>query len=905
MIYIKNWFSAILILLILQKGNAQEIFNKGVPYIKSFKNQHDKIYSHTWAIDEAPNRLMYFVNDKGLLEFDGNLWKLYSGSKGITRSIKIIDNKHIYTGSDNDFGIWTWNEKNEFEYKSLYQKIQNKTIIEEFWNIGKIDDKIVFQSFGNLYIYEQESFTIIKAPKRFVTSRQGDNCFWIIDEKEGLMQYDGNQLKPINFSKDINYSQVIGIDILSTEIKLITKSQGFFSIKDNSVKPYGSINYFPKNDIVFSFQRINANYFALGTIQSGVLIFNNNAELIHKIDKVKGLQNNTVLSMYYSSSGYLWLGLDFGLDALNLNSSISYIVDYNGAIGTTYSALGKDKTLYLGTNQGLYQTSYTSLNNNHDKMQFQFVPNTQGQVWTMKHAFSYDLVGHDKGLYRLSGNSFIPIDDKKGVLTILEYQNYLLTGNYEGVHAYYVKDNKITYYKKIEKLVGTFKQLLSFQNKIFANLPNDGILEIELDSSLNLSRKILHSKKLFGNTTFVAEIKKDTIYIHTIDSVYSKAINSQSNHFKAKKYRRNIILKNNLLQDNFMPIYTNDSFRFYSIYNGFSIENLLSTHQSIYTKITAPLIRKVVSYDNLEKTNLINGGKVKFKMNNLLFHFILPSLEEDIEYQYALEPSQDWSSWKYNTSIEFLNLKEGKYTFKIRARYLDQVSEINSFEFTVRPPFYRSWWAYLFYLFVIFMSFYSMRLYGKRKLKLQRLDMLRIQKSSLEEQSRKYNEKLELERREKLELEQRQLQKTLENKELELAKKTIDQMDINDMILSIKKKIEDVQANATDKLSIQGYNDLIQFIDKKINHELAKEYEIAFDSSQAKFHEALLKAHPMLSSKDLRICSYVLMNLTSKEISKILNVLPSSIDVGRSRLRKKLNLNDQDNLREYLRQFVS
>ena len=90
------------------------------------------------------------------------------------------------------------------------------------------------------------------------------------------------------------------------------------------------------------------------------------------------------------------------------------------------------------------------------------------------------------------------------------------------------------------------------------------------------------------------------------------------------------------------------------------------------------------------------------------------------------------------------------------------------------------------------------------------------------------------------------------------------------MITSIKNKFEEVQNNSKDKLSHHSFNEFIQFVDKKINNELTKEYEIAFDSSQTKFHETLLKSQPSLSTKDLRICSY-LMNLSSKEIAKFLN----------------------------------
>ena len=50
---------------------AQSISEKGIPAVTHFENGESKIFSHVWDIDEAPNHIMYFVNDDGLLEYDG------------------------------------------------------------------------------------------------------------------------------------------------------------------------------------------------------------------------------------------------------------------------------------------------------------------------------------------------------------------------------------------------------------------------------------------------------------------------------------------------------------------------------------------------------------------------------------------------------------------------------------------------------------------------------------------------------------------------------------------------------------------------------------------------------------------------------------------------------------------
>jgi AraC family chitin signaling transcriptional activator len=883
---------------------SQEIITKGVPYINNYKNQLDKIYSHTWAIDEAPNKVMYFVNDKGLLVFDGATWMHFKGSKGITRSIKVVNNNLIYTGSDNDFGEWKLNDKNEFEYTSLYEKIKSQKVIEEFWNVFSTKDGIVFQSFDNLYLYKNGNFTVIKAPKRFLTGYQTPSSVYIIDEKEGLMIFEGNYLKNIPILQSIDFKEIVAIDKNLEDIRLITKNKGIYSIKNNQFIPYSSISFFPQNDIVFCHKRINSNYSALGTIQNGVLILTNKGEIVHKINKIKGLQNNTVLSMHFSSAGSLWLGLDFGIDALNLNTPISYVKDYLGELGTAYTAYLQGQTLYLGTNQGLYSIPFETLQNNQDKYSFQLVPKSQGQVWTIHKVDNMVVIGHDKGLFNLTNNQLLPIDNKPGVWTILNYKNYVLTGNYEGVYAYKKTVNGLEFYKKIPQLVGSFKQLLAAQDKLYAQLPNVGLLEFELDTNLNLKNKKLYKKERFCNSPFQIVIKDQNINLITLDSIYSKPIGSNQG-FKSEKFLQIGKLKEQLLEDYFLPSSINSSYELYSIYNGFSIKDLSIKKREFSKKDLVPLIRDVEAFDNFLTIHLLDKGNVNYNLNNIRFKFVLPAFADDIDYQYTIDSNMGWNEWSQKTTAEFLDLKEGRYKFMLRARYLNSYSDIVEFEFRIKPPFYRSWWAYILYLMFIVFIIYSVKSYNRQKLEKQRLKMLKKQKESLREQSQRYQEKLDKERQEKLELEQIQLKRTIENKEFELAKKTMEQFEFNDMVISIKKKLEDVQSNSKEKLQTNSYSELMQFIDKKLNSDLSKEYELAFDNSQSKFHENLLKSHSNLSIKDLRICSYIMMNLSSKEISKIFNVLPSSIDVSRSRLRKKLNLSEDDNLRDYLMPFAS
>ena len=124
---------------------GQVLPEKGVPDIENYIPSEYHDMGKIWDIGSSPNGLVYFATDMGLLEYDGKSWTGFKGSKGITRSVLVVNDTLIYTGSDLDFGVWEKTGLYSFEYKSLYpfkDDVQEK--IEEFWNIFQVKDMVVF-----------------------------------------------------------------------------------------------------------------------------------------------------------------------------------------------------------------------------------------------------------------------------------------------------------------------------------------------------------------------------------------------------------------------------------------------------------------------------------------------------------------------------------------------------------------------------------------------------------------------------------------------------------------------------------------------------------------------------------------------------------------------------------------
>jgi len=116
----------------------------------------------------------------------------------------------------------------------------------------------------------------------------------------------------------------------------------------------------------------------------------------------------------------------------------------------------------------------------------------------------------------------------------------------------------------------------------------------------------------------------------------------------------------------------------------------------------------------------------------------------------------------------------------------------------------------------------------------------------------------------------------------------------NDLIVSMKKCPNNGQCE-----SIR-----IKFnIEKKLNNPFWEEFEAHLNLTHHHFYDKLCRIFPDLTTNEKRLCSLIYMNLSSKEISNITSQNASSIDIARYRLRKKLNLDKNQNLYDFLKHF--
>ena len=299
------------------------------------------------------------------------------------------------------------------------------------------------------------------------------------------------------------------------------------------------------------------------------------------------------------------------------------------------------------------------------------------------------------------------------------------------------------------------------------------------------------------------------------------------------------------------------------------------------------------SRDGQMKNSLLppNHGDFDADKNNFGFRFSVAEYDvyHNIDYQYRLKGLyNDWSKWSPKSEIFFENLPFGDYQFQVRARAGGQISQnMSSYKFTIARPWYVSISAIIIYGILLvavigLIQYYNRRFYKRQKMALilknqKELDLTRVKGEG--EIMRMKNE---------------QLQNDFKNKSRQLAASAMSIVKKNELLSAIKKDL----IPAINEPQVKA---VVRTIDKTMGDKKDwKFFEEAFNNADKDFLKTIKELHSELTPNDLKLCAYLRLNLSSKEIAPLLNISVRSLETKRYRLRKKMNLEHDASLVEYI-----
>jgi ligand-binding sensor domain-containing protein/DNA-binding CsgD family transcriptional regulator len=944
-------------------SHAADIKNIGVPYVQNYTKAQYQSGNQNWSVTRDEHGIMYFGNAEGLLAFDGKYWQLYRMPNGIiVRSVAADGKGKVYVGGFGEFGYWENNKQGFLKYHSLTGLASKSNIPnEEIWKIYIDKDKVIFQSFGSIYIYSKGKINIVRAPKPYLfLFKIGSRCF-VEQVNAGLYELKENHLEYVSGSNVLGNGGVLSILPFQHNKYLIgTGNNGLFIYDGRQITPWNN----QANDFLKTYQLNNGavilnKYFAFGTILNGIVIIDTAGNVVQHINKSSGLQNNTVLSLYTDNEQNLWAGLDNGIDRIEVNSPLYFYFDKTGLFGTVYSSIIFNNKIYLGTNQGLFYSDWLPGGNNQllQTFNFKLIPGSQGQVWDLSLQDGRLLCGHNDGTYQVNGNTITKISAVNGGWTIKKLRdNLLIQGTYTGLVIYkkdgggnWVFDHKIEGFGEPSRYVEE-----DSKGQIWIGHAYKGIYRITLSSDLKkvVSEKYYDSRFGLPDSYNVNVFKLDNRIVFSSDSgfcIYDDISDRFDKYQQLNKMLGTFASSNKIIKaigqkywfinhgrvalaDLSVPgRLTIDSNRFSSL-NGQMVqnyENINLINNSIYLisiddgfvilndddarlpgkiQLPAVLIRKVENITDKisvisENTNTGNPGNIMipFSQNDIRISYSLPYYRQaKIKYQYYLDGySRQWSDWTAQSQKEFTNLGHGVYKFSVRAKINDEnISPVTVYTFTVLPPWYESNVAKFIYVLLGIVLFYVVRYYYHYKLKKHQdriHEKLHHEKEEFLKQEAIANEQ------QIVQIKNEQLQADLASKSRELANSAMNLVYKNELLQKISEEITHLKDSSGKQLSEDQLRRIQKVIDEGMNDERDWNiFESSFNEAHENFFKKLKSGHPDLVPNDLKLCAYLRMNMSSKEMASLLNISLRGVEIRRYRLRKKLNLEHDKNLVEFL-----
>jgi DNA-binding NarL/FixJ family response regulator len=304
-----------------------------------------------------------------------------------------------------------------------------------------------------------------------------------------------------------------------------------------------------------------------------------------------------------------------------------------------------------------------------------------------------------------------------------------------------------------------------------------------------------------------------------------------------------------------------------------------------------------VTYDPafLNEFQLTNNPSLKFQFAATHFDGF-----EEIKYAHRLLPMDDsWSEWTTNGIKEYSFLSPGKYIFEMKAlNVYGKESSISSFSFEVLKPWYASDFAIAAYFLVVAAFVLLILLLQRRRHHTEKSMLSQDKKKALEEKDQEINQISIKSRQEISSLMNEKLKSEINLKNDQLTSVTMHFMNSNEFIQDALKKVE---ANLDKGGSPEEMRNIIKTIYRNLSdNDSWERFAYHFDQVHGGYLKKLSENNVKLSPREIKLAAFLRMNLSSKEISTMLNITERSVELARYRLRKKLKLSRDQNLVEYL-----
>lgn len=912
---------------------------------------------HSIAEDRDHN--MWFGTEFGLNKYDittGKVTQIVSGggdknglSSNHIREILIDDDGLLWLGTYGG-GITVYDEKNQTFEQYLADQNDSNSIQSNLINSLYIDKTgllWVATENGGISVFDRQKRKVIK---NYLAEKGGINdniinCifqdyydnYWFGTWNNGLIRYnpDSNTFKYFkNFSgrntnnkttvrwieqteKDflwigtfgeglykfyINEDKYFKVELLQTDSKNTKQDYIWKLSKDNDnnlwINTFGSgvfminkdRNTFPAYTLrdkktntrisISCFLEMDKGELWIGTFKSGIYIFTPGSGSYSKLNSDPRLDNE-INCLYRDSRNRIWIGIENGLFMImpDRKSYRFYSPDPNNKNSLSRSSVNSivednDGNIWIGFwGEGINILQKKELEKT----------NTKSVIFDKYYSTPKRTIFPNNNIWKLfkdsRGNIWIATSD---ILTYYTPRTQTFNSvNLYSISSFYENESGNIWVTSM----GSGLHLLDSYYKVVKSFdPKDGLPSTALVGVMPDNR----GRLWVGSDKGISVIEPDKNYIINFDKNYGLDFNEVN-------MNANILLKSGKM------IYGgNEGFNIFSpevvgmdLFDGkIYINDIKVLYKSLKNTNDSTIIRKPLI--NGIDTLILNYDE---KVITLSFSAINFSNPQGIKYTYRLEGfDNDWIlTDSKNRLATYTNLPPGNYLFRVRASYNAKnwgTQQAELFICIKKPIWQRIWFKVLLIVLIVILLYLILQLrlnHEKRELILQNQVLS--------------SEKLRKEQ-EILRLQNEKLNESLNENSKKIASLAFNNLTSSEKIKMIYYNLREME----EKVSSENKWKLKQTIKALEQHpeeflkddsDFGSTVNLLFDD----FQKRLSENYPKLTHKDLRICSYIRMNKSNKEIAQQLNITAGSLETSRYRLRKKLELDADTNLNDFLIRF--
>ncbi len=956
----------LLVLLIifgcLLDGFTQGV-NLGIPPMRNFPKKTYKAGTQNWDAAQDSRGIMYWANNDGLLQYDGTNWTcLPVANHTIVRSVAIDSTDRIYVGAQSELGYYTPSQNGMLIYTSLVSLLpSDQRTFEDVWDIVIYKSDVFFRTNHAVFQFTGGKIKIHRVNGEVLAMFRSPSGLLLQKDLFELLVFRDGSFQVFMKIPELLSAITGAMAWQGDTVILSTLKHGLFFLKDHNAGRWKTkYDQLLQENRIYSATILPNGHLALGTSLDGLMVIDQHRRMFRHLTKKTGLQNNNILQVYSDRAGNAWLGLDNGIDFVDLDSPWSSIFPDGEMQATGYSAAVFEKHLYLGVSNGAYVAPWQSYYDPEAGPVFQKINDSDGQVWSLNVVGNELLMGHHEGPFSLHPENADRLTSEQGAWTFVQLSDdYMLGGTYTGLVLYRKENNRWVFDRKLEGITESCRIMVRDEDgSVWVSHPYRGLYRIQwsrddkyalhirffnqdngLPSNLNnyvfqiagkavftTEKGVFHFNpqtnkfvpaddfnKLLGLESRVKYLKEDSfgnVWYVTDQEAGMLVIDD----FGLKKEVRKKVFPElagkpvggfefiNPIDDHNVIIGTEQGFLHYSIDPATHAD---STLQIILSNIKAGGSRDSLLFGGYPPQNNVlqseNEPVLKAGMNNLSFSYSTteyknPSL---VEYRVQLDGlDKEWSSWSADTKKNYTNLGPGKYIFHVQARLKDDlVSGVISYVFRISPPWYKSTIALMIYG-LGFVGFFSGFLLRQR----QKFETEKAQMAEKHQQKEAAHIRAVAQSNAALsEIQNEKLEAEITYKNQELALTTMHLVQKAEILLTVQEALNQIQeksSNPTVKKEVQQLINLLNF-DVKLDEDW-EHFAHHFDQVHVNFLKNLREHFPQLSSNDYKLCAYLRMNLSTKEIAPLLNISVRGVEGSRYRLRRKLNLPNDANLTEFI-----